>query len=90
MDSYAPENIRNVVLLGHYRAGKTSLAEVMAFHAGGTKRIGHVEDGTTVSDYDPGEVDRNMSINLALLPLEWKETKINVLDTPGYSDFARC
>ena len=88
MDSYAPENIRNVVLLGHYRAGKTSLAEVMAFHAGGTKRIGHVEDGTTVSDYDPGEVDRNMSINLALLPLEWKETKINVLDTPGYSDFA--
>jgi len=87
VDSYAPENIRNVVLLGHYGAGKTSLAEVMAFHAGATKRIGRVEDGTTVSDYDPGEVDRNMSINLALLPLEWKATKINLLDSPGYADF---
>ena len=88
MDSYAPENIRNVALLGHYGAGKTSLSEVMAFHAGATKRIGHVQDGTTVSDYDPGEVDRSMSINLALLPMEWKGTKINLLDTPGYSDFA--
>lgn len=87
MDSYAPENIRNVALLGHYGAGKTSLSEVMAFHAGATKRIGHVQDGTTVSDYDPGEVDRGMSINLSLLPLEWKGTKINVMDTPGYSDF---
>lgn len=87
MDSYSPENIRNVALLGHYGTGKTSLTEVMAFHAGATKRIGRVEDGTTVSDYDPGEVDRNMSINLALLPLEWKGTKINLLDTPGYADF---
>jgi len=88
VDSYAPENIRNVALLGHYGAGKTTLSEVMAFHAGAIKRIGHVEDGTTVSDYDPGEVDRHMSINLSLLPMEWNKTKINLMDTPGYSDFA--
>ena len=87
MESYTPDKIRNVAVLGHYGSGKTTLAEVMAFRAGAIKRLGSVDDGTSVSDYDPSEVERHMSLNLALLPLEWKGRKINVLDTPGYMDF---
>ncbi len=88
MDSYAPEYVRNVALIGHFGSGKTSLAEMMAFKAGSTKRLGSVDEGTSVSDYDPSEIERHISINLAVLPLEWKGHKINVLDTPGYSDFS--
>ncbi len=79
--------IRNVVLLSHQGAGKTSLAESMLFTSGATKRLGNVEDGTTTSDYDPVEVQRQMSINLSLLPQEWKGVKLNLIDTPGYADF---
>jgi len=79
--------IRNVVLLSHQGAGKTSLAESMLFTSGATKRLGNVEDGTTTSDYDPIEVQRQMSINLSLLPQEWKGVKLNLIDTPGYADF---
>jgi len=87
MQQYGLENIRNVVLLSHSGAGKTSASEAMLFTAGAVKRLGKVEDGTTTSDYEPDEVKRQISINLSLLPCQWKGAKINLIDTPGYSDF---
>jgi elongation factor G len=87
VESYAPEKIRNVALLGHFNAGKTTLAEVMAFRSGAITRLGSVDEGTSVSDYDPSEISRHTGINLAMLPLEWKGFKVNLLDTPGYADF---
>jgi len=87
MKVYTADNIRNIVFLSHYGAGKTSIAETMLFNSGSTKRLGNVGEGTTISDYDPSEVEHNMSVGLSLLPLEWKETKINLLDAPGYADF---
>jgi len=88
MKQYGLEDIHNLVLLSHYGAGKTSLSEAILFTAGAITRLGKVDDGTTTSDYDPTEVKRKISINLAMLPCEWKGTKINLIDTPGYSDFA--
>ena len=79
--------IRNVVLLAHQGAGKTSLAEFMLFTSGVNQRLGSVADGTTTSDYDPLEVERGMGINLSLLSFKWQETKLNLIDTPGYADF---
>jgi len=79
--------IRNVVLLSHQGAGKTSLAESMLFSAGAIQRLGSVEEGTTTSDYDPIEIERHIGINLSVLPFEWKETRVNLIDTPGYADF---
>ena len=79
--------IRNVVLLSHQGAGKTSLAEFMLSTSGAIQRLGNVEDGTTTSDYDSLEVERHMGINLSLLPLEWQGMKLNLIDTPGYADF---
>ena len=79
--------IRNVVLLSHQGAGKTSLTESMLFTSGAIQRLGSVEDGTATSDYDPLEVERHMGINLSLLPFEWQGTKLNLIDTPGYADF---
>lgn len=87
MNSHKPGEIRNVVLLSHYGAGKTSLAESMLFASGAIKRLGSVDNGTTTSDYDPSEIDHHMSINLSLLSHEWKENKLNLIDTPGYADF---
>jgi len=87
MKNYGLENIRNLSLLSHSGAGKTSVAEAILFTSGVTNRLGNVEDGTTTSDYDPDEVKRQISINLSLLPCEWQSTKINLIDTPGYSDF---
>ena len=87
MDQYDSENIRNLVLLSHNGAGKTSLSEAILFTAGVITRLGKADDGTTTSDYDPAEVKHQISINLSLLPLMWQGTKINILDTPGYSDF---
>jgi len=87
MQQYGLENIGNVVLLSHSGAGKTSASEAMLFTAGAIKRLGKVEDGATTSDYDPDEVKRQISINLSLLPCPWKGAKINLIDTPGYSDF---
>jgi elongation factor G len=79
--------IRNVVLLSHQGAGKTSLAEFMLFTSGAIQRLGSVADGTTTSDYDPLEVERRMGINLSLLPMQWQGMKLNIIDTPGYADF---
>jgi len=87
MDQYGLENIRNLVLLSHNGAGKTSAAEAALFNCGVINRLGKVDDGTTSSDYDQAEVNRQISINLSVLPCQWKGTKINLLDTPGYSDF---
>lgn len=88
MSSFATKNIRNVVLVGHGSSGKTSLTEAMLFDSGGSTRLGRVEDSSTVSDWDDEERRRKVSINTAVVPCEWKGVKINVLDTPGYADFA--
>ena len=87
MKNFKTEQIRNVGLFSHGGAGKTSLAEAMLFNAGVVNRLGRVDEGTTVSDYDPDEMKRHISVQISLLPYEWKGTKINVLDTPGYFDF---
>ncbi len=87
MKIYEPAAIRNVALLSHMGNGKTSLAEAFLFNAGAINRMGRVDEGTTVSDFDPDEQRKGMSVNLSVLPLEWKGHKINVLDTPGYADY---
>jgi elongation factor G len=87
MKSYPTAQIRNVALFGHGSAGKTSLAEAALFNSGAITRLGKVEEGTTVSDYDPEETKRHISVQLSLLPFEWRDTKVNLLDTPGYFDF---
>ena len=87
MKSYDAEHLFNVALVSHGGAGKTSLVEAMLFRAGAISRLGSVEEGNTTSDFDPDEVKRGMSVSLALAPLEWRDSKINLLDTPGYADF---
>ncbi len=79
--------IRNVVLLGHGTTGKSSLAEALAFQTGVIGRLGKVEDGSTISDFEPEETRRHMSISLSVVPVEFGDAKINLLDAPGYSDF---
>lgn len=87
MNVYTTDKIRNVALLGHGGCGKTSLVEAMAYLAGMTKRMGKVTDGNTISDYDKEEIKRLFSVNTSVVPINWGDTKINVLDTPGYFDF---
>lgn len=87
MNVYTTDRIRNVVLLGHGGCGKTSLVEAMAYLAGMTSRMGKAEDGNTISDYDKEEMKRHFSINTSVVPIIWEDTKINILDTPGYFDF---
>jgi elongation factor G len=87
MKEYGPDSIRNIALAGHSGTGKTSLAEALLFAAGATTRLGRVEDGSTISDWDPDEHKRQFSLSLSILPLEWQGVKVNVLDTPGYMDF---
>ena len=79
--------IRNVAVVGHGGAGKTTVTEALLFVAGVINRMGRVEDGTTVTDFDPEEHKRTISVSLALAPFEWEGHKVNVLDTPGYADF---
>lgn len=88
MKVFPPAKIRNVVLVGHSGSGKTSLAEALLFQAGAISRTGTVEAGNTVMDSDPEEHDRGTTITMALAPFEWQGHKINLIDTPGYADYA--
>ena len=88
MKDYKTSNIRNVAVVGHGSDGKTTLVEALLYYAGAIDRQGRVEDGTTTTDSDPEEIRRKISISAAVAPLEWKETKINFIDVPGYFDFA--
>ena len=87
MKGYTSETIRNVALLGHGGCGKTTFLEAALLATGVTNRMGRVEDGNTVSDYDKMEIERGYSINTSVVPILWKENKINFIDTPGYFDF---
>ncbi|MFY9812531.1 MAG: elongation factor G [Dehalococcoidales bacterium] len=87
MAQYGLENIRNLALLAHNGAGKTSLAEAILFNTKIINRLGKVSEGSTTSDYDPAEQKRGMSISLSMLPYIWQGNKINLMDTPGYPDF---
>lgn len=87
MKAYPAQKIRNIVLLGHGSSGKTSLVESLLFQQGVTKRLGSVDDGTTIADYDKEEIARKYSINTSIIPIEYKDHKYNFLDAPGYFDF---
>ncbi|QNB45790.1 elongation factor G [Thermanaerosceptrum fracticalcis] len=87
MRTYDSKKLRNVGILAHGGAGKTSLTEAILFNAGHTTRLGKVDDGNTVTDYLPEEIKRKVTVSTTLAPVEWKDTKINILDTPGYADF---
>ncbi len=87
MNVFTTDKIRNVVLLGHGGSGKTSLVEAIAYLAGMTSRMGTVENGNTISDYDKEEVKRGFSLKTSVVPVAWEGYKINLLDTPGYQDF---
>ena len=87
MKNYQSNQLRNVAVVAHGGSGKTSLVEAMLFNTGTLSRMGRVEDGTTTSDYHPEETARKITIHTSLVPVEWNNTKINLLDTPGFSDF---
>jgi elongation factor G len=87
MKEYTAENIRNVALISHSGAGKTMLGEAMLHVTGATNRLGQIEDGSTIGDFEEEEIRRGISLSTAILPVEYKNRKINLLDTPGYTDF---
>jgi len=87
LKKYTVDQLRNVAIISHGGAGKTTLAEAMLFLGGAVDRFGKVDDGTSTMDYDPDEVKRKISINASVAPVEWNGHKINLIDTPGYSDF---
>ena len=87
MKVYRTEQIRNVALISHVGAGKTSLIDAALFDSGAVTRQGKVDEGSSIADYDPDELKRRMSLNVKVLPVEWKDHKINFIDTPGYPDF---
>ena len=87
MPKYKTEDIRNSALVGHGSTGKTTLAEAMLFAAGATKRMGSIDDGTSLFDFEPDEKERKSSIDLAIAHGMWEGRQFNVLDTPGYLDF---
>ncbi|MGB9903775.1 MAG: elongation factor G, partial [Desulfotomaculales bacterium] len=87
MKNYPTEKIRNIGVVAHGGAGKTSLVEAMLFNTGAITRLGRVEDGTTTADYLPEEISRQITIHTSLVPCEWQGCKINALDTPGFADF---
>jgi len=87
MKEYTTESIRNIALVSHSSAGKTLLAEAFLHFTGAITRLGRIEDGTTVSDFDEEEIRRSISLSTSVIPIEYKNAKINFLDTPGYTDF---
>lgn len=87
MKVYQAEHIRNVALISHVGAGKTSLVDAALFDTGAVTRQGKVDEGTSIADYDPEELKRRMSLQVKVLPVEWRDHKINFIDTPGYPDF---
>ena len=87
MKDYTADRIRNIALIGHGSSGKTSLTSAFLFDAGATSRLTKVDKGNTVTDYEPEEIDRRISINSAICFVEWKDHKVNFVDTPGYSNF---
>mgnify|MGYP000874300867 FL=1 len=87
MKEYSTEKIRNIALVSHSSAGKTILSEAMLHFSGATTRMGKIEDGSTASDFDEEEVRRTISLSTSVIPVEYRDTKINFLDTPGYTDF---
>src|SRR5437588_6860617 len=87
MKVYRAEQIRNVALISHVGAGKTSLVDAALDDSGAATRQGKVDEGSSVADYDPDELKRGMTLHAKALPVEWKNTKINFIDTPGYPDF---
>jgi elongation factor G len=87
MKVYRADQIRNVALIAHGGSGKTSLVDAAAFDTGAVTRVGRVDEGSSISDTDPDEIKRHISINLTVVPVEWRDTKVNLLDTPGYADF---
>ena len=87
MKQYEPNKIFNIALAGHGSCGKTSLAEAMLYLSGASDRLGRIEDGNTVLDFDPEEIKRKVSVVSSIAPIEWKGNKINIIDTPGLLDF---
>lgn len=87
MKEYTTDSIRNIALVSHGSAGKTMLAEAFLHFTGATTRLGRIEDGTTVSDFEEEEIRRGISLSTSVIPVEYRGSKINVLDTPGYTDF---
>jgi elongation factor G len=87
MKVYPTQSIRNIGIVSHQGAGKTSLTEAMLFNTGATNRLGKVDEGNTVADYHAEEIKRKITVNTSLIACEWQGTKINILDTPGFSDF---
>ncbi len=87
MKEFKADAIRNIAFIGHGGSGKTSISELALYTAGEVNRLGKIEEGNTISDFNPNEIERQISITSSPLHLEWKNTKINILDTPGYSDF---
>src|SRR6476646_11778796 len=87
MREYRSSEIRNIAVVGHGASGKTSLVDALAFVSGSSKRHGSVRDGTALTDYNPEAIERGFSINLGPAFAEWQDTKINLIDTPGYLDF---
>ena len=87
MANYQTKDIRNIALMGHGSEGKTTLTEALLFAAKAIDRQGRVEDGNTVTDFDPEEIKRGISISAATAPIEWKQKMINIVDVPGYFDF---
>jgi len=87
MTEYTAKDIRNIGIFGHGGEGKTTLTEAILMNAGLLERLGKVENGSTVTDFDPEETKRSISINTALAPFEWNGTKVNIIDAPGFFDF---
>ena len=88
MKKYLAQNIRNIAVAGHSGRGKTTLCEAMLYISKASDRLGRVSDGTTVMDFDPEEKKRGASVMASVAPLEWKDVKMNLIDTPGLFDFA--